>query len=483
MHLDGRTRQRLGLATNRLSRWLAVLFPVSLAGSVFGQGYLVPPQGFQGAPAVPAMGNVTDKSGPSNGQVTSRTIEMVNEKAEGEPKPEANPEKNGETTPPVNGEAPATSTPPLTAPIDSILNWGALHAHLRASYQFLYASGVHSAPGNSEDTITHTLSPGISLNLGPHVTFDYAPSIRFFTQKDFHNTVDHSLSLSGGVHYGDWTLGISQDFVVADEPLVETSGQTQTMDYSGGLVAAYQFNEKLSLTTTAGVGLVFVGSTNSVATNGVGGSTALSDSQSFSAAEWLSYAFSEKISAGVGGNVGYSEQSGGFRSIDENYNLRMGWHPGNKLSASLSGGIARQHYLQSNGGTSKWKPVYSATVGYQLFETTSFSLSADRSIGSSLFQNQIVESTTLGVGVQQRLLGKVQMSLGFGYTKSDYKLTTGNLTTTRSDEGFSYSAGMAVPFLKRFNFGTFYQYTQNTSSAGGFGFSSSQLGATLSWAY
>ena len=50
MHLDGRSRLRPGTAGNRLCRWLAVLFPATVASSIFGQGLLQPPPGFQGAP-------------------------------------------------------------------------------------------------------------------------------------------------------------------------------------------------------------------------------------------------------------------------------------------------------------------------------------------------------------------------------------------------------------------------------------------------
>jgi hypothetical protein len=481
----------------RLTRWLAVLFPFSIAGTIWGQGYLVPPQGFQGAPAVPAMGNVSPPTSQRGNQVDNQTIGRINDAANGQLENSQNPNQpnaNGNTSANAEANAPTEGegmTTPLAAPVESIAQWGAVHTHLHAAYLFLYSTGVHSAPGVATDTYTHTISPGITLNLGPHVMVDYTAGIRFFSQKDFHNTVDHSASLSAGVHYGDWTFGTSQSLAITDEPLVETSGQTGTTSYAGGLAATYSASDRLSLTTSAGVALMFVDQNSVVVTNGGGGIPIpphnflgpLSDSQSYTGGERLNYAFSDKISGGLGVSVGYTEQqNGGFRSISATYDGNVTWHPVKKLSASVSGGVQQNSFLDTDA-KDLWSPVYAASVVYSPFEQTSLSLYANRGTSSSLFANQITESTSVGVGFQQRLLGHLHLSLGFGYTSTDYRQVTSNLATSRSDSGTSYSVGLGLPFLKRFSASAFYQYSQNNSSAGGFGYSSSQAGATLSWAY
>jgi hypothetical protein len=484
MYLEGRTRLRLGTAANRLCRWLAVLFPFSIIGSVFGQGYLVPPPGFQGAPSAPTMGNVSGNTGAVNGQ----PIGGMNGEAVGTVPGQANGEA-GQTG--TEGQSSGTAGAPLVAPISNLMQWGALHLHAHAGYQFLYGSGIHSQPGKSTDTFTHTLTPGLSLTVGPHVSLGYSAAIRFYSERDFHNTVDHSATLSAGAAYGDWTFGVSQSFSISDEPLVQTSSQTQQKDYSAGLTASYEANDKLTLTTTAGAALLYVGGNNTsiVRTNDSGepvpppqSQLPLSDSQSYSAGETLLYDFDEKLSGGFGVTVDYSEQSGGFKSVDEQYQGHVNWHPGAKLSALLSGGFEHQQFLNSNAQDA-WNPIFSAMVGYQLFKPTSLSLSANRSVSSSLFQNQIMESTALGIGLQQRFLGKLELALGFGYTISDYKVTTANLATARSDSGTSFSAALSFPFLTRCGFAAFYEFSQNTSSQGGFGYSSDQVGMTLSWAY
>jgi hypothetical protein len=487
MHLDGRTRLRLGTATNRLYRWLAVLFPISIVGSVSAQSYLAPPPGFQGAPAVPTMGNVTAATAPNPQPQTMDQLNAAlaavppNSQPNAQPKPQANAKTEGKEP----GKESGSVTAPLVAPVESLMQWGALHLHTRASYQFLYATGIHSQPGQSSDTFTHTLSPGLTLNLGPHVMLDYSASLRFFSERNFHDTVDHSASLVASLGLGQhWAFGLSQRFSRTDEPEVETSKQTQQTAFGTGLTAGYRFNDKSSLETGAGVNLIYLGGgTNIFVGSGTNTlASSLSDSQSYYGSETFNYHFNDKISAGAGVVADYAEQTSGFRIVDQNFHGDLTWHPGSKLTALLSAGIQHRQILTA-GSSDSWDPTFSANAGYHVFEQTTLTVFASRSSAATLFQNELGEFTTVGTGLQQRLLGKLQLNLGFGYTRTDYQTTTANLATSRSDEGTSYTAGFSYAFLTRCNLGTFYQYSRNRSSANGFGYSSSQVGASLSWAY
>jgi len=170
-------------------------------------------------------------------------------------------------------------------------------------------------------------------------------------------------------------------------------------------------------------------------------------------------------------------------TIEEQYQGHLNWHPASKFTASISGGVEQRNFLNSKA-SAVWNPIYSANLGYQLFEQTGLSIYANRSINSSIFDHQISQNTSVGVGVQQRLLGKLHVNLGFGFNKVDYQSTaTSNLSTSRSDESTSYTAGVSLPFLKHCSFSTFYQYSQNTSSQNGFSYDSSQVGASLFWAF
>jgi hypothetical protein len=478
MQSEVRARLRLKGVANRLPRWLAVLFPCSIAGSLLGQNILTPPPGFQGAPIVPALGNVSGTVGVPNAQANGQANGQANAPDSGQ----ANTSASGQTTG-EGGESTDTDKTTATAPLTSLMQWGAVHVRARASYQFLYDSGVNSQPGKSSGTYTHTFTPGLTVLAGPHVSLDYSPSFRFFSNREFHNTVDQFASMSAGIGLEDWSFGFSQSFTLTDEPQIETGGQTEQKDYSAGLSATYQFNDKISFQTSAGLSLTYLNGTNTLVT-GVSNAppSQLSDSQSYNVSEWINYAFDERFTGGVGITVGRSKQDGGFSSMNEQYSGRVSWHPGKKLSMSITGGIEDEQIL-IHGAPDIVTPIFSAQIGYQLFEHTSLSLSAARSVDVSLFQNQVTEGTQVGIGLQQRLLGLLQLSVGFGYSTTEYKNTFGFFKTSRSDTGTSYSVGLNCPFKKHFNVATFYQYNQSQSSLDGYGTSGSQMGASLNWSY
>lgn len=477
MRPDARPRIHLGAATDWLPRWLAVLFPITIAGSVLGQSVLPPAPGFQNAPSVPQLG------APNSAQQTQN---QVNNQISGQTEAGATA-PTGEQPGGQEGATPegATGATPAVAPLHSIMQWGALHLRASASYQLLYTTELHTAPGQTADTLTHTITPVLTADIGPHVSLSYAPSFRFFSQRDFHNTVDQFVSLTAGVSVGDWGLGMSQTYSHTDEPLIETGSQTSQEEYDTGLNASYRVNDKISLDTIASMSFQMV---NEKQIPGITNS-ALTSSTDYSGTEWANYHFSEGLNAGLGFTLGYLEQNGGFRSLSQDYQGRVNWNPGPKLSFSVSGGADVQHFLDTDL-PDLVNPIYNANISYLVFDQTTLMVYANRSVTASLFQNEIDEATSVGIGVQQRLLGFLQLSAGFGYNTTTFKSTAPNpipgqpaLGTVRTDDGTTYNVGLGAPFLKRGNIAAFYQYTHNNSSQGEFGFDSSQIGVTVSWLF
>ncbi len=372
------------------------------------------------------------------------------------------------------------ATLPGSKEVMDFLTWGAVHAKTHVTYQLLYGTGVLSSPGERSDTATQTINPGVLFALGPHWTLDYEPSLRFFSDKSFHNTVDHSLSLNGTTTYENRTLGLFQNYSRTDEPMVETGGQTGAQTYSGGGSVSYQFDNKWSLDVDAGVTLSFVDQTKDTGSSNAIPAT-LSDSQNYYASEWLNYALDPKIGFATGLTEGYSDQNEGISTANEELLGRVTLRPGKKLSLSVDGGVEDQQFLNSDAPDS-WSPIFAASVSYHLFDPTMLSLSASRSISASMIQNQIVESTVVNVGLQQQLLKRLQLALSYSYTTSDYSSPVKGVGS-REDVGNSYQAALSFGFLKHGSIGTFFQYSQNGSSVSGFSFSSHQVGMTLSWAY
>jgi hypothetical protein len=444
MFLSGAERKRNPCASRAtaLSRWSALLLPLSLAARAGGQSVLAPPPGPQGS--MPGMPVLQGENGATTGQEGSPAETLANT---------------------------------IATPAHALFQWGALHLKAHVSYQFLYGTGIQVSPGNSANTFTHTLSPGLSVNLGPHWNLDYTPSLRYFSDPRFRDTLDHSLSLVGGTTFKQWTLGITQGYTRTDEPLVQTGAQTEEQSYSAALNATYKFADKLSLEMDAGADLQFLGQNSS---NSIVGQ--LSDSRNYTTAEWLNYELNPKFGAGIGVSLGYSDQDGGFQSLDEQFLGKVHWRPGEKLTLSVNGGIENRMFLNSQVPDSM-NPILSASAAYRLFEPTTLTLSASRTVDASVFQNQFTEELQFNFGVQQHLLGKLQASAGVGYGTTDYRSALSGFVVTRRDETTSVTVGLNLPFLKRGNLGTFYQYSKSSSSEPGLSYSSNQVGATVTWFY
>lgn len=377
---------------------------------------------------------------------------------------------------------PAVAALPGTAAAE-FLTWGDVHVRTHVTYELLYATGVQSSPGQASDTFTHTLNPGVAIGLGSHWILDYEPSFQFFSDSHFHDTFNQSVSLSGGTGYGNWSFGLSQSYNRSDDPSVETGGQTALQSYIAGLSAGYHFNDKWSLETSGGVSLSFVGQNQvQVRTNGLPltNSVPLSDSESYFGSEWANYELDSRISLALGISGGYSHQDGGLETANEQYLGRVILVPGSKLTLTVDGGVEDQQFLNS-GQSDLWTPIFASSISYHLFEPTTFVLSASRSVEVSLFQGQVTKQTTVGLGLQQQLLEHLSLSLNYTHSIADY--IGASAIGQRGDTGDSYYAGLNLGFLKHGNIGTFYEYSQNTSSASGFSFSSHQAGLTLTWAY
>ncbi len=364
---------------------------------------------------------------------------------------------------PMQVFAPSETAAPLP------LQLGPVNLHPHLDYQFSYGNGIQSSPGQQYNSIVQQVSPGILFNLGDHWSLDYTPTLYFYSSSRFRDTVDHSVQLGWGTAYGDWFLSGSQRFASTSDPDVETAAQTDQQTYSTALNAAYQFNDKMSLDMGLSQNFYYVGNSASSASYD---QQNLANSKSWSTMDWLNYQFWSRLNAGLGVGLGYTTQDGSPDSINEQYQARVNWRATDKISFQLSGGLEDQQYL-SGGAGDLVTPIFGATIQYQPFDQTRFSVTASRTVSPASFQNQTTESTGISADLNQRLLGKLHLDLSGGYGRSKY-LSLATLAsqigygTGRTDDSYSFSARLSCPLLKRATVSVFYQYSDNSSSQSGF---------------
>lgn len=348
--------------------------------------------------------------------------------------------------------------------------WGPVTLHPHLLYRFLYGTGIESAPGQTENTIIQQFSPGVLFALGRHWTLDYTPLFSFYSSSSFHNSTDESVVLTWGTSYDDWIFGFSQGYTSSSAPLVQTGMQTDTQDYATSAKASYHFSGKMSVDL-------------SISQN-FSSAEQFTSTKSWSTMDWLNYDTGARWDVGVGVGYEYDDVNPGPNTMEEQLQGRIRWQASEKINFALHGGLEYQQYLDGGAGN-LITPVFGASVQYQPINTTTISLSGDRSISPSLFQGQVIETTSVGISLSQRLLTRLNLSLGSSYGHSNYRASTNNPTTGtgRTDNYYAFTARLGTTWLDKGTASIFYQYSHNPSTEPGFTFSSSQVGAEIGYRF
>ena len=346
------------------------------------------------------------------------------------------------------------------------LTWGPVHVHPRAAYRFLYGNGISYARGFDSTTAIHEIDPGVLFNLGDRWHLDYAPSLRFYSNDHFRDTLNHRVNFGGGVGGDEWSFGLSQSYGQSEESLVETATQTEQETYSTLLSARRSLGAKLGMEFDVSQNLRFA--------------PRFTDAMTWSGNGWLDYKVDPRISVGIGPGGGYMQMSRGSDMTFESVQARVSGRLSQKLSFQVSGGVDIRQFLGVDLPDSL-SPIYSGTLGYAPFEHTTLSLTASRTVDASYYADQITENTSVSVAVQQRLLKRLSLSVSGGYHLGDYAMSAPGLAVSRRDEYLSLHTRLGTALGKRGGFAVFYQISRNNSNASGYGFTSSQVGAEISY--
>src|SRR6516225_6135393 len=93
----------------------------------------------------------------------------------------------------VFGVHPAATAPGEYEPF----RWNQIVFRPHADYTYTVAYGVLAAPSNHVDTTIQDISPGILINIGPHWALDYTATIGIYSNTNFQQAFNNSITLSG----------------------------------------------------------------------------------------------------------------------------------------------------------------------------------------------------------------------------------------------------------------------------------------------
>jgi hypothetical protein len=357
--------------------------------------------------------------------------------------------------------------------LPEFLRYGPVNLRPRVDYNFSYGNGIQSAPGNQVDTIIQSLSPGLACDLGRHWVLDYTPTFRFYSSRQFRDSIDHSVSLAGTAKYEDWQFGLTQSFTDTSDPMTETATQTDQQIFGTALSANRMFSEKMS----ADFGL----------NQAIASASGLQSSRNWSTMNWLNYEFWPRLNAGVGAGVGYLSVDTGSDQVYEDLQARVNWRATDKISFKVSGGVDYRQFMAA-GQSDQLNPIFDAAIQYQPFKNTQISLHGSNTIGASNYNttSQTTETSSVGLILNQRLLKKFNLNLGLSYTETKDTAASGLAGlpgSNRTDNYTSYSASLSRGFLRRGTWAITYQYNDNRSTEAGFASHGSQIGFQVGYRY
>lgn len=368
----------------------------------------------------------------------------------------------------------AAAQPEATAPEEVLaagqqaLAWGVAHFHPRLMYRLSYGDGLPARPGEDVKTWIQELIPGITINIGDKWAVDYTPAFRFYSNDKFRDTIDHTVSLHGETAYNDWLFGFSHMSALTSDPLIETGQQTDQEQHVTSLSGVYQINSEVSLELGLNQSLRFA--------------EQFTDSMQWSTIDWLNYQLAPHLGVAFGLGGGYLDMSEGSDMTFEQVLGRVTFAAGEKLTFSGNGGADIRQFLDS-GLNTLVNPIFGLSANYMPFEATTLTVSGGRSVNASYYSSQITEDTFLSAGLRQRFFEKLFLNVAGGYRISSYQASAVGINVSREDKGPFFSVSLNMTILKRGTAGVFYYYSENTSTTGGYGYSSSQVGLEIGYRF
>ena len=386
---------------------------------------------------------------------------------------------NPETATPLPA-APAWNTTEAVSPVERRFRYT-----LRLTIRGLYDDNINVSQTNRVSDFITAIEPGVMLGVGDviarqenYLGFEYAPSIFLYNEHTKANAVQHLVHLDGQYRFSRLTMSLLQDIQILDGanldiatnsgPVndrinLDVSGRTKVNIFTTRLNAAYYLTGKTFLSSQLGAT--------------INDYESLISSRTIFGNLFLNYAFSQKLTVGVGGGAGYNivdDPNPGERF--EEANVRLTYDLSGKVTMNISAGVEFREGDQSSSGTYV-SPVFQIGFTYQPFDGTSIRLDATRSTSSSaVLAGEDYSVTSFTVGARQRLLQRVYLGATVGFESSDYFSVGNGVSSNRTDHYYFLQPAIDVSVTRFWTVGAYYLRRHNSSSFDSFNFYDTQVG-------
>lgn len=343
---------------------------------------------------------------------------------------------------------------------------GPFDVHFNLAYAATYGNGLLSGPGKEESTLQQTVTPTMTVFAGERWNLAYSPSAHFYSSDAYKDKVDHTVELSGSATWQNWNYGLNHATAVSSTPLIETGRQTDQATHSTGANAHLDLDGQNSLSVSVGQNIRFADGSP--------------DMYSWSNNNWFDHPWTETLSSGIGVGAGYDLMDPGTDMPHERVNARIEGQLGTKVTYSVSGGAEFRQFMGSDLST-RISPLVSGTLDYEVLDKTSLSAGFDRSVGTSYFNNQLTENTSISFGLRQRFSGRWSASVNGGFRFTSYQSTQVSGDAVREDGSTFATAAVNWRVTTRFSTTFAYSYRANDSDSGDYTYDSHQFSLRLNY--
>ncbi len=360
--------------------------------------------------------------------------------------------------------------PPIVIPA---LRLGIFDLHPQVAAGVTYDDNITLSATDELSDWIWTVSPRLTAiadnmtgKYGTSLTLDYSPSFLMFSQHDENDTVDHHANLAALWAMSKLTLGLDQRFDQTTSGLIEVGQRLQQRQYSTVLTSRYELGERTSVELNP---RLTIGETE-----GLIGTT------EYAADAFLNRLITSKITGSLGASVGYIDVTDGSSQTYQRALGRFTYALSGKaeLDASAGGEWREFHGARSDTLT----PVFGIGGAYRPFEGTTLTLEAHRRDEvSAALTNEDYTATGVTLGIQQRVLDRLHLSLTGSYENRSYHASETGVASVRRDDIYLVRGAIGMNFGRRWTLDVFYQYTTDRTNDPARRFADNQFGVLGTW--
>jgi hypothetical protein len=367
-----------------------------------------------------------------------------------------------------------------------------LHYKLEGVVRESYDDNINLTSSNRTSDWYTSIEPKLTIGFGDiderkenFIRLDYSPNPLIFMNHSENNAFQQAIFLEGQDRFERLQIKLSENIQIIDSTDIgyrtnldeansqvnlDVTGRTKLDVFTTNIGASYDLSSKTFVTVDGSDDVLNYQSSG------------LLDSQTIAGDFYLNYRYSDKLTVGTGGGVGYQQVDPPTPDQTfEQLNARLIYEIRGKILLNAGGGIELRQFSGARG--SYVSPNLQLGGTYLPFPGTELKLNARRSTQSSAsLAGEDYSSTGIDLSLRQRLLQRFVLGVAVGYENATYFNAISTVNSNRDDNYYYFAPSLDALITRFWSVGGYYLRRQNDST-GGSGFRDNQIGFRTAFAF